>query len=95
MHIRVQKGHVLGAFTYAPSGDAPMGKLTEMQCRSEKPREKAYKLFDGGGLYLEVMSTGSKLWRLKYYYLGKEKRLALGSYPKTSLKYVTTSKWIG
>jgi len=63
-----------------------MSKLTEMQCRNAKPKEKAYKLFDGRGLYLEVTPKGSKLWRLKYYYLGKEKRLAMGAYPYVTLK---------
>ena len=51
-------------------------KLTDIKCKSAKPKpDKAYKLFDGGGLYLEVMPNGNKLWRLKYYYLGKEKRI--------------------
>lgn len=63
-----------------------MGKLTEMQCRNAKPREKAYKLFDASGLYLEVMPTGRKLWRQKYYFLGKERRMSHGSYDETSLK---------
>ena len=40
---------------------------------------------DGHGLYLEVMPNGSKYWRLKYRFLGKEKRLALGVYPEVSL----------
>jgi len=39
----------------------------------------------GGGLYLEVLPTGKKLWRLKYYYLSKEKRISLGAYPLVSL----------
>ena len=40
---------------------------------------------DGGGMYLEVMPTGSKYWRLKYRFGGKEKRLAFGVYPDVSL----------
>ena len=63
-----------------------MNKLTELQCKNAKPSEKTYKLFDGGGLYLEITPTGSKLWRLKYYHLGKEKKLAIGPYPQFSLK---------
>lgn len=63
-----------------------MNKLTETQCKNAKPSVKAYKLFDGAGLYLEITVNGSKLWRQKYYYLNKEKRLALGSYPTISLK---------
>lgn len=50
-----------------------------------RPTTKPYKLADGGGLYLEVMPTGGKLWRWKYRYAGKEKRLALGSYPDVTL----------
>ena len=60
--------------------------LTDIRIRSAKPRPKAYKLFDGGGLYLEVSATGRKYWRWKYRFAGKEKRLALGVYPDTSLK---------
>lgn len=61
-------------------------KLTELTCKGAKPKEKAYKLSDGGGMYLEVAPNGSKYWRLKYRHLGKEKRLALGVYPDVTLK---------
>jgi hypothetical protein len=47
-------------------------------CDAAKPLAKPYKLGDGGGMYLEIMPNGSKYWRLKYRWLGKEKRLALG-----------------
>src|SRR5450631_4119419 len=60
--------------------------LTDTAIRSARPREKAYKLFDGRGLYLEVAPTGGKLWRLKYRHDGRENRLALGAHPDTSLK---------
>ena len=60
--------------------------LTDIRIRSAKPREKAYKLFDNGGLYLEVATAGSKYWRWKYRYAGKEKRLAFGVYPDVSLR---------
>lgn len=53
-------------------------KLTDKACKSAKPKEKAYKKADGGGLYLHVKPDGAKYWRLKYYFLGKEKLLALG-----------------
>ena len=59
--------------------------LTKTQCDKLKPKEKAFKKFDGEGLYLEVRPNGSKLWRLKYYYQGKEKRLSLGKYPVITL----------
>jgi len=60
-------------------------KLYDKDCKNAKPRNKAYKLFDGKGLYLEVKPTGGKLWRLKYHYLGKEKSLSLGVYPIVTL----------
>lgn len=60
--------------------------LTDMDARQAKPRDKAYKLFDSGGLYLEVSPKGGKWWRLKYRFAGKEKRLSLGVYPEVSLK---------
>lgn len=44
-----------------------------------------HKLFDGGGLYLELHKNESKYWRLKYRHGGKEKRLALGTFPTVSL----------
>lgn len=60
--------------------------LTDIKCKSAKPKEgKGYKLFDGGGLYLEVLASGKKFWRLKYYYLKKEKRISFGAYPLVSL----------
>lgn len=61
--------------------------LTDTACKNSKcPAEKArIRLADSGGLYLEVVPTGGKLWRWKYRYAGKEKRLAIGSYPETSL----------
>jgi len=60
-------------------------KLSDISVRKAKPESKAYKLADGGGMYLEIMPNGSKYWRLKYRFDGKEKRLALGVYPDVSL----------
>jgi integrase len=60
-------------------------KLSDTAVRKAKPSEKAYKMADGEGMYLEVMPNGSKYWRLKYRFTGKEKRLALGVYPDVSL----------
>lgn len=60
--------------------------LTNTAIRAAKPRDKAFKLFDGGGLYLEVRPTGGKWWRWKYRIAGKEKRLSFGVYPDVSLK---------
>lgn len=60
--------------------------LTNVSIQSAKPKDKPYKLFDGGGMYLEVAPSGSKWWRLKYRIEGKEKRISLGTYPEISLK---------
>jgi len=60
--------------------------LTDVSIRSAKPKEKTLKLFDSGGLYLEVSTAGGKYWRWKYRFAGKEKRLAFGVYPDVSLK---------
>ncbi len=56
-----------------------------MAIRSAKPTGKPYKLADGGGLYLLVNPTGSRLWRLKYRISGREKVLAIGAYPDVAL----------
>ena len=60
--------------------------LKDTQVKSSKAREKDYKLFDGGGLYLLVTKGGGKLWYLKYRINGKEKKMALGAYPAISIR---------
>lgn len=59
--------------------------LTEVQLRNAKPRDKTYKLFDGGGLYVEVPTIGSRRWRFKYQFDGREKLISFGVYPEVSL----------
>ena len=59
--------------------------LTDTAIRKAKPADKIQRLFDGGGLYLEITTTGAKLWRQKYRFAGKEKRLAHGTYPEVTL----------
>ncbi len=59
--------------------------LTATEINNAKPKEKTYKLFDGGGLFLSVPPNGKKRWRLKYNFNGKEKLLSLGVYPSTTL----------
>jgi integrase len=60
--------------------------ITDIQAKAAKPKDKPYKLADGGGLYLEIMPTGSKLWRMKFKQAnGKESRLAFGNYPDVTL----------
>ena len=60
--------------------------LTNIEIKNAKPREKNYRLYDEKGMYLEVTPAGGKLWRLKYRFGGKEKRLAIGRYPEIGLK---------
>ncbi len=59
--------------------------LTDTACKKAKPAEKRTRLYDTGGLYLEVAPAGGKWWRLKYRFDGKEKLLSLGTYPETTL----------
>lgn len=59
--------------------------LSIKEITNAKPREKEYKLFDGGGLYLLVKPNGSRGWRLKYLFQGVEKRISLGSFPAVQL----------
>lgn len=59
--------------------------LSDLAIRNAKPSDKPLRLFDGGGLYLEVAPSGGKWWRLKYRFDGKEKRFSLGVYPDVSL----------
>ena len=55
--------------------------LTETQAKNAKPRERAYKLADSEGLFLLVQPNGTRLWRMKYRFAGKEKLLSFGAYP--------------
>lgn len=65
--------------------------LTATQVKQAAPKDKPYKLADGGGLYLLINPQGAKYWRYKYRYGGKEKTLALGVFPETSLKEARAS----
>jgi integrase len=60
--------------------------LNALQIRGFSGGDNPYKKTDERGLYLEVFPNGSKLWRLKYSFGGKEKRLALGAWPEVSLQ---------
>lgn len=60
--------------------------LTDTQIKTLKPDAKPRKVADEKGLFLLLTPTGGKLWRLKFRFDGKEKLLALGSYPDVSLK---------
>lgn len=60
--------------------------LSDTAIRQAKPAAKPVRMFDTGGLYLEIAPSGGKWWRLKYRHADKEKRLSLGVYPAVSLK---------
>ena len=60
--------------------------LTDTAIRNTAPREKPFKVYDGAGLFLQVNPNGSKLWRFKFSFAGKEKLLSFGPYPLVSLK---------
>jgi integrase len=66
--------------------------LTSTKIRAAKPREKAYKLSDSGGLYLLVNPNKSLWWRLKYRFEGREKSLSLGVYPHVSLQQARSQR---
>ena len=61
-------------------------KLADLNIKKAKPGDKTRKLFDGGGLFLQIEPGGGKLWRYKYRFDGKYKLLALGKYPDVSLQ---------
>lgn len=62
--------------------------LTDFKIKSLKPKDKLYRIFDGQGygLYLEVLPTGSKKWRLKYLSEGRYRCITLGTFPSTNLR---------
>lgn len=60
--------------------------LNEAMIRAARPEDRPRRLFDSGGLYLEIAPHGGKWWRLKYRFQRKEKRLSLGVYPAVSLE---------
>lgn len=62
-----------------------MSTLFATTIANAKPKERPYKMFDGGGLHLFVKPNGSKLWRLTYSWVGKQKTLSLGQWPDLSL----------
>lgn len=59
--------------------------LNDITIKNAKPKDAQYKLTDGEGMYLMIHPNGGKYWRLRYKISGKEKTLALGTYPMISL----------
>ena len=66
--------------------------LKELEVKYAAIRSRAYKLTDGGGLHLFVQPNGSKLWRMKYRFGGKEKLLSFGKYPDVPLAAARTKR---
>ncbi|MFC4623280.1 tyrosine-type recombinase/integrase [Comamonas nitrativorans] len=60
--------------------------LTDIAVRQARPKDRVYTLTDGRGLGLCVKPGGGKSWHFRYYWVGKQKRIALGKYPEISLK---------
>ena len=66
--------------------------LTLFALQNAKPKEKPYKLSDGEGLHLLVQPNGSKWWRFRYQFAGKEKMLSLGTFPEVTLASARTKR---
>ncbi len=71
--------------TELPAQTLPTMRLSEFAIRKAKPKEKPYRLSDGGGLHLLVQPSGGKLWQMRYRYGGKENVLSFGPYPLVTL----------
>ena len=63
-----------------------LGNLTDTAVKNAKAKATAYKLADGGGMYLIVTPKAQKWWRLDYRFAGKRKTISLGVYPDVSIK---------
>ena len=78
-------GGIIGGMGRKAERSCPQMSLKALEVKAFIASAKPYKKADELGLYLEVFPNGSKLWRFKYRFSGKEKRLALGAYPDVSL----------
>lgn len=90
---RFELGVELGVFLAGtPNRRYPQMALKELEVKYAAIRSRAYKLTDGGGLHLFVQPNGSKLWRMKYRFGGKEKLLSFGKYPDVPLAAARTKR---
>lgn len=60
--------------------------LTPAAINAAKPKDKPYSLTDGGGLHIEVLTSGARTWRFKYHLEGKRGKVTIGSWPQISIK---------
>lgn len=60
--------------------------ITDIQAKSAKPKDKSYRLGDGGGLYLRIDPNGKKYWIYRYWEQGHEHNISLGPYPVVSIR---------
>ncbi len=67
--------------------------LTDTKVRSAKPEEKEYSLVDGDGMSLLVKPGGSKYWRFRFRFGGKQHLMAFGVYPDVSLAFTRMFHW--
>jgi hypothetical protein len=81
-----QDHHDWGAFEGLGSNrlTGMISVLTHIKITSAKPSEKLYRLHDSLGLFLAVKPNGSKLWRMSYCFLGKQRELHIGLWPHRS-----------
>ncbi len=69
--------------------------LTDTACRNLKPQAEPFKKSDAGGLYLLVKPSGSKHWYMSYRFGGRQKKLAFGPYPMTTLAFAREQRDAG
>lgn len=60
--------------------------LRPAKIETAKPKEKPYPLTDGGGLYLDILPSGTKVWRYKFHHDGKRDKVTIGQYPAIGIK---------
>src|SRR5208337_5685006 len=65
--------------------------LTDIAIRNAKPKDRPYKLTDAQGLHLLIMPNGSKLWRYRFRFEGKETTRGLGAYNPGSEKHMSVA----
>ncbi len=70
-------------------------KLTDVAIRNAKSKSKPFKMYDSHGLFILIKPGGSKLWRWRYRFDGKEKLMALGSYPLIGLSHARDLHFAG